>query len=595
MTVPRAIVCITTLLAACVTVSGVTADPVDSVLSDDADLTDLFENISSIDPELATIADIDALPGFTPDRAALVIAYRDSVGHTRFAANDIPGLTGIEQAVLAEAVRIPVRRLTKVPVTGMFRSGYRYHPADEEPGEARYYLRGQFDLGDTAALTLLSDRDHGEPRAFDAWSVSLEFKLMNDRVRVVLGDFRPSFGQRLVYARYARTIVSGGSAYAAQPGLVANTSYEETRFMRGAFFRAVTGALTTDAWVSRRALDATLDENGHAVTIRETGIYPAGSPRGNLAERLAGVSVMLSHMDRWQFGVLGSVVRYDPALARDEGEQNLHDPSGDEFAYVSVTGSYRINHTLMYAEHAREGQHEHASAAGIEFDADGFRGVVAARNATAGYWALRSAGITSFGSPDNEEGLYAGFDSRFAGSGSLSASYDIARTKTRTASAAFARARRRMTARIVIPATERLDLSLAVRATDDRDTGALRQTQKMAVEHACSPRCLVDVVIARTAGEGDVGIYGGGTLEIRRGQVQGTVGIAGYDIPSYAARYYRYEPDVPGSGMMRPVWGTGGAVLLQARIGAWSARYRLVSARDRVPGHELTVQADAVW
>ncbi len=68
-----------------------------------------------------------------------------------------------------------------------------------------------------------------------------------------------------------------------------------------------------------------------------------------------------------------------------------------------------------------------------------------------------------------------------------------------------------------------------------------------------------------------------------------------FDIPSYAARFYRYERDVPGRGLTRAVWGRGGTVVITLRIGPFSARYRFSDADLTTRSHAVTLQSDMLF
>lgn len=100
--------------------------------------------------------------------------------------------------------------------------------------------------------------------------------------RLVAGDFRANFGQGLVMGAGSRWDPSSLATSSSQ-GLRPMRGNDEYRFLRGAgatIHRATpAGHFALTALASCRALDATLDHNGHVLTTRRDGMHRSEAER----------------------------------------------------------------------------------------------------------------------------------------------------------------------------------------------------------------------------------------------------------------------------------------------------------------------------
>jgi len=85
-------------------------------------------------------------------------------------------------------------------------------------------------------------------------------------------------------------------------------------------------------------------------------------------------------------------------------------------------------------------------------------------------------------------------------------------------------------------------------------------------------------------GEASVGYAGKGP------RIEMNVGI--FSLPSYQARFYRYETNVPGRGSSGAVWGRGVSMVSVCGLGAVSIRYRAVRSDQMGVQQEITLQGD---
>jgi hypothetical protein len=100
------------------------------------------------------------------------------------------------------------------------------------------------------------------------------------------------------------------------------------------------------------------------------------------------------------------------------------------------------------------------------------------------------------------------------------------------------------------------------------------------------------IVSAWTAGGGTEGGYGGIGARWGRGRFRFDGSACLFNVPDYAARYYRYEENVPGRGFSTAVWGTGASGVIVGTMGVMSIRYRTACSDLMRQERELTLQGD---
>jgi len=573
------------------------SDPSLSFLDDEIDLERVLSDLPP-DFDLSTAGrdEIARLPFFSFEPAELVVAFRATLANPREitgAVDDIPGLTDLQKAVLLQA-SAPASVSDGGEVTVALRSGHRHDAAAETFGGGAYYLRLDAVRGESFSVTLLGERDHGEPRAVDLASGNLSLDLAGKRVHAEIGDFRPGYGQGLLFSRYGRSYVHGTRVMASEPGRTANTFFEESSFLRGGLVTVSHGVVKTGLFFSDRNLDATLDDDGRAVTIRESGIHAAGSPRGNLSERLAAVRIALDGFKSAAVGLTGSISSYSPVIGRPGGEAALHGPAGSTFRYLSFDGRYGSDAADLFFEHSRMNGSGHASIVGVRSKGRDIRAGVIARYYSERYWAYRSGGVSSFGETSNEKGVYGALDFRVAGKTRVGVSMDLARSLYRRYFTAMPASRKRLRFSVARPLTRTVGSTVSLRMTDDEDS----KRWNILIKIDKKTSTLADVLRLHMAwsGDGDSGgpfVETGIRLKGASLRVDGTVSY--FDIPSYHSRYYRYEYNVPGRGMTVPVWGTGGSAGIVLGWKGISIRFQHVDSDLMRVRRELTIQTDIVF
>ncbi|MFC1551983.1 hypothetical protein ACFL6P_05385, partial [Candidatus Latescibacterota bacterium] len=441
------------------------------------------------------------------------------------------------------------------------------------------------------------ERDPFEPRAFDLFSANLSMKFEKAGTHIVIGDFRPQFGQHLVFSRYGRNYTNGIDVTAHNSAIVGNSLFDETLFLRGAYVSAQKGNLRTEIFSSRRNLDASMDDSGEAVTIRNTGYHYSGTARDNLAETVHTARIAYDDRNKFTFGIAGIVSQYSPSLAKRTDGKNINYPEGSNFGYVSLDGTITAGSSALFFEHAESSDSEHATVAGLRVKNKNAGGSVLVRNYSKGYWAPRSGGFSSFGKTSNERGVYSAVQAKLPHSSSVMVSMDIARTLSRTFSEPMPLSRRRLNMLLISKFTPLLSGRFIARSVTDSSADEKRWSCRALLERKLknTSQTGIRTSLAWSQSGGEGGIYSDMQLfsYLRNFKLNVSVGV--FDIPGYASRFYRYEHDVPGRGFTRAVWGKGAVSSIVLSGGPLSVRYRTGDSDAYGRISEVAVQSDYIF
>ncbi len=575
------------------------ADPVDGFINDDINLDEMLEDIPRLDITQANRDDIAGLPFFDIVSARKVIAFRDSLGSGDSfydvvkTNNDISSI----QREILQVVFLQKPERASRSFSGRIRSGYIHKPEKEAPVDGRYYTSINTAAGDNFTAGMVVDRDPFETRALDLISFHSSITFDSGRTRIILGDFRPGFGQNLVFSRYTRSYIDGLSVMAREPRRLVNTQFEEASFLRGAHVSVNRGPVKIQAWGSSRALDATLDAAGNAVTIRDSGIHETGNNRSNLDENLFSGRVSCQLDSGISLGLTGVTAEYTPSLARKDGERYLNDHSGSRFRNISVDAAYAFGNVTAFLEHAGNPGSGRATAGGIQIREHGFGASVAGREYSPQYWAPRSTGISSFGKTANEKGIYSAVQADLPGGAQAMVTMDHARLLSRDFSHAMPISRRRISCMLLAPGRGVPLWKIVVKSVDDSDSTDGRWNGRFHIQtpRRNNRRWNFEGIAAWSESGGSGGPCVEWRAKIRRYGCICFLSTAVFDIPSYASRFYRYEHNVPGRGMSQPVWGKGVSFICVVRFGFFSIRYRYADADMMAKSTELTFQSDVAF
>jgi len=569
-------------------------------IDEDMDFGELLADLpAGFDIEKASTAEMLALPFFDADDARRVVAYRKTLpegedlhGHL----DDIPGLSPLQREILRRAGAL-YGASTRSRAAVSLRAGYVRRPYVESFPGGKYYFRLMGPRGNSPEFTVLGERDPGEPHAFDFYSASLVFRAYHERITALFGDYRPGYGQGLLFSRYGRSYVYGADIDAGDGGRTASTSFEETRHLRGCHVKFDGKWFGAAVWTSFRALDATIDDDGNAVTIREGGRHRPGDPKGNLKERASGVRFEMRGLSSVKLAAAGVVSNYSPPLAASPGERHLNDPEGASFGHLSFEGRYERDAVLLFFEHVIMNTGEKATAGGIEIEKGRIKSGVLFRRYDDEYWAPRSGAFSAFGGTSNEEGVYAAVETAVTPGMDFTASMDLARTLSRTYEVGAPFSRRRLYVSAGYRFTRGAKGALSFRRTDDSVKGGARWNARLRLGKETGRGNSVGwrTSLAWSEGEGSGGPFSGFAVHTRRRGVSLDLSVGVFDIPSYGARMYYYERNVPGRGRTAAVWGEGTVLNLVVRYRALSVRYLHRRSDMMKRADDVVVQLDTVF
>ncbi|MFC1607411.1 hypothetical protein ACFL47_05515 [Candidatus Latescibacterota bacterium] len=578
-------------------ISGsVFSQPLSEFIAEEVDLDAVLDDLpETIDLSSATVKTLKDIPFFKPDSARKIIAFRDSLSveilGDRYA--EIPGLTALERIILSQLV---ARQKTTVPSRfgATLRQGVQYDP-DDAPEDSRYYSRIQADDGTGVGVTILADRDPAEPKALDLLSYSMVKLFDGGRTKIVAGDYRHGFGQGVLMSRYGRAYGSGVDIMLYESQKKMNTSFEETRFLRGLFLSHHRNRITTQTWYSFRRLDATLNDDGNAVTIRDTGYHRLDSERENLKESIYGGRLRYDPSSDASIGLTGMVTSYTPDLGRKSGESSYYDPAGSTFRYLSIDGSMKHGPVELFYEHVLMNRNSKGAIAGATISRPHVKGTLMYRRYEKDFRAYRAGAFSAFGSTSNERGVYSSIMVDLPANFRGIASMDMARLLYRTLTHPLPMSRRRINLVLYLPKTWSISSWMGYRSTDDSDNPSQRWNCRAGFERNRTGHKAFGVrsKIAYSASGDRGGPYGELTLLYRSHYIRCNLTGAVFDIPGYDARFYRFEYNLPGRGYTRAVWGRGAAFIAVVKGGPLSLRYRFSNSDLMETSHLVGVQVDA--
>lgn len=470
------------------------------------------------------------------------------------------------------------------------RSGFLLH-RDESLNTGRQYMKVTADSRDRFRLSILGEHDPFEPRTLDLASLGISFPVKYLKSEVTLGDFRPGFGMGLLFSRYQEYLMGARPRYYSSATSL-NTSFEESRYMRGGMLATRYGPFESCVWTSVRHLDATI-ENGKVITLNDTGLHLSGSPSGNVNERVTGAHLSLGDK-REEISITGALSHYSPGFARMEGERYFGRPEAASFPQFSVAGRTNRGHAEFSFEHARMNGGEHATLAGVTIEAGKAETCILVRDYSSGYWAPRSGAPSAFGNVSNERGIYSSLDVLLPARLYLTASLDIARMLGRSWSYSMPVSRSQFFFSLRKHGIARLDGSVAYRSSDGAESGKRRWSLRGRVETQQTVRRAWgwQGTAVWSAWKGEGGPFAEASLHRmwRSIKINGT--LSGFRIPSYFSRYYLYQPDVPGRGVTTGVWGNGCSTAVVCTVGCFSGRIRVTDSDLMPMQREITLQSD---
>ena len=176
----------------------------------------------------------------------------------------------------------------------------------------------------------------------------------------IIGDYRAGWGEGLVISRGTSTGKSSMMSNTSQ-GIRPMTGMSENGFLRGVAItlgkvgdpgRKAKFRMSGTLFASYRALDATLDEDGNARTIVESGYHRTESEiakKNNTRSALVGAHI-LAEMGNFSVGATGYWQHFDRTLSPGNDQYRRWYPQGQDFGVVGLHGGYSYYRWTASAE-----------------------------------------------------------------------------------------------------------------------------------------------------------------------------------------------------------------------------------------------------
>ena len=176
----------------------------------------------------------------------------------------------------------------------------------------------------------------------------------------IIGDYRAGWGEGLVISRGTSTGKSSMMSNTSQ-GIRPMTGMSESGFLRGVAItlgkagdpgRQAKFRMSGTLFASYRALDATLDEDGNARTIVESGYHRTESEiakKNNTRSALVGAHI-LAEMGHFSVGATGYWQHFDRTLSPGNDQYRRWYPQGQDFGVVGLHGGYSYYRWTASAE-----------------------------------------------------------------------------------------------------------------------------------------------------------------------------------------------------------------------------------------------------
>ena len=176
----------------------------------------------------------------------------------------------------------------------------------------------------------------------------------------IIGDYRAGWGEGLVISRGTSTGKSSMMSNTSQ-GIRPMTGMSESGFLRGVAItlgkvgdpgRQAKFRMSGTLFASYRALDATLDEDGNARTIVESGYHRTESEiakKNNTRSALVGAHI-LAEMGHFSVGATGYWQHFDRTLSPGNDQYRRWHPQGQDFGVIGLHGGYSYYRWTASAE-----------------------------------------------------------------------------------------------------------------------------------------------------------------------------------------------------------------------------------------------------
>ncbi len=327
------------------------------------------------------------------------------------------------------------------------RSGYRdysdsilqKYPNRKYVGEDFYSsLRYSFRFKDKLQFGLTAEKDAGEPlytkgypKGFDHYGFYCMANNIGNIKRVVVGDYRLSFGQGLVLNNDFIVNKAWAIDNIARRTMLPKRHFStaESGFFRGASMVYQLNRVDVTAFYSYRKIDANLSKEDEITSFKTDGLHRTLSERSkkrNATEQVLGGNINYRN-NRFQLGVSSLYSFFNKPIYPTVRDYNIYHFRGSHNFNIGIDYSYRLPNLLFAGETARSQNGAVATLHAVHFYPSSSLSVSALhRYFPVSYHALYARAFSEGSDVRNEQGVFLGATYKPFYSFSLTAFIDYA-------------------------------------------------------------------------------------------------------------------------------------------------------------------------
>ncbi len=542
-------------------------------------LEDVYDRVERpIDLNNATKEELLSIPGMNPLTADLILKRRTEVGTLR-TMSQVKDIEGLDPQLLSymrvfTGLRSPEHRSSVWLRSRYFYDFQRsrgYTTGAYEGTRPAVMNRVRWKVSDHIETSFLTEKDAGEKSLTDFMSGYLCFNKLGFVTSVLIGDFVVESGNGAAFG-YASSFGKGSDVILPMSrtsrGVVPYRSTGEAHFFRGGGANFRTGSLDGFLFLSRKKIDATLNDAGEISSLYDLGYHRTETEKAKRAaarESIAGVRLGWTMFRNVSIGCLLNSARLEPSLQPGDPFK----PSGNDF--TSVAFDYNAAFSLEKEKEVLyltgEWMRDRGGTIG------GNTGIVLrfpTLQCAVGYRSYPEKFISLFGSSfgehgetmQNERGVYIGFRTDITSGIKFSTYWDFYEFPWRTYQNPLPTIGRDALFELETDFSHSTQIKVRYR-TDRRQEVVERQNQTLRgdVEIAPWPAFVSHTRIELTrvndsSSETGLLLYQNIRLNIHpRFRIEGR--IAYYKTDSYQSALYEYESDVSGAFTAPALFGKG--------------------------------------
>ena len=303
-------------------------------------------------------------------------------------------------------------------------------PFYQREGDRKAYLgypyahsfRYIFRYGDYVQAGLVGAQDAGEPFfahgnnwGYDHYSFYLLLRRLGMLKTLVVGRYKVNFGQGLVINNsFGFGKLAMLSTLGRQPvGIHAHASRSSANYLQGvAATVAIAKHLDLTAFLSYRAIDATLTDNGSIKTILKTGYHRTEREllRKNSATQFVSGANLSWNYNGFHLGLTGVFSRFNRPLTPDTAlYYHRYAPAGNGFGNIGVDYGYQHHRFSLAGETAIDSKGNLATTNNLSFQLSPSIALFSVQRYYAyQYQALLARSFADGGDVQNESGILLG-------------------------------------------------------------------------------------------------------------------------------------------------------------------------------------------